>query len=154
MSYNQKQQELSPSASLIKKKSKQPNTSDKLDKMANTVTHFEDILRTELTAMRNEFASHISVVQSLCSKLDLLTGEMREQKKVVADHDGRVAALEQQVVDLQDRKCGWIAFRFRKGRPYGLFENIVTDVAPISGGQRDWSGASASRVHKALLKSR
>ncbi len=28
---------------------------------------------------------------------------MREQKKVVADHDRRVAALEQQVVDLQDR---------------------------------------------------
>ncbi len=52
--------------------------------MANTVTHFEDILRTEFTAMRNEFASHMSVVQSLCSKLDLLTREMREQKKVVA----------------------------------------------------------------------
>ncbi len=50
--------------------------------------------------MRNEFASHMSVVQSLCSKLDLLTGEMREQKK--ADHDRWVAALEQQVVDLQD----------------------------------------------------
>ncbi len=29
--------------------------------------------------------------------------EMREQKKVVADHDRRVATLEQQVVDLQDR---------------------------------------------------
>ncbi len=52
--------------------------------MANTVTHFEDILGTEFTAMRNEFASHMSVVQSLCSKLDLLTREMREQKKVVA----------------------------------------------------------------------
>ncbi len=50
--------------------------------------------------MRNEFASHMSVVQSLCSKLDLLTEEMREQKKVVADHGRLVAALEQQVVDL------------------------------------------------------
>ncbi len=80
MSYNRKQQELSPSASPIKNISKPPNTSDKVGKMANTVTHFEDILRTELTAMRNEFASHMSVVQSLCSKLDLLTGKMREQK--------------------------------------------------------------------------
>ncbi len=77
MAYNRKQQELSPPASPIKKKSKPPNTSDMMDKMENTVTHFEDMLRTELTAMRNEFASHMSVVQSLCSKLDLLTGEMR-----------------------------------------------------------------------------
>ncbi|KAL0150122.1 hypothetical protein M9458_054549 [Cirrhinus mrigala] len=103
MAYNRKQQDLSPSASPIKKKSKSPNSSDMVDKMANTVAQFEDILRTELTAMRNEFASHMTVVQSLCSKLDLLTGELREQKKVVADHDKRVAALEQQVVDLQDR---------------------------------------------------
>lgn len=103
MAHNRKQQEMSPSASPIKKKPKPPTTGDMVDKMANTVAHFEDILRTELTAMRNEFASHMSVVQSLCSKLDLLTGEMREQKKVVADHDRRVAALEQQVVDLQDR---------------------------------------------------
>ncbi|ROL42273.1 LINE-1 type transposase domain-containing protein 1 [Anabarilius grahami] len=94
---------MSPSASPIKKKPKPPTTGDMVDKMANTVAHFEDILRTELTAMQNEFACHMSVVQSLCSKLDLLTGEMREQKKVVADHDRRVAALEQQVVDLQDR---------------------------------------------------
>ncbi|ROJ25287.1 hypothetical protein DPX16_20100 [Anabarilius grahami] len=93
---------MSPSASPIKKKPKPPNTGDMVDKMANTVAHFEDILRTELTVMLNEFASHMSVVQSLCSKLDLLTGEMREQKKVVADHDRRVAVLEQQVVDLQD----------------------------------------------------
>lgn len=87
MAHNRKQQEMSPSASPIKKKPKPPTTGDMVDKMANTVAHFEDILRTELTAMRNEFASHMSVVQSLCSKLDLLTGEMREQKKVVADHD-------------------------------------------------------------------
>lgn len=103
MSGNRKQQEMSQSASPIKKKSKPPITDDMVDKMANTVAHFEEILRSELTAMRNEFASHMSVVQSLCSKMDLLTGEMREQKKVVADHDRRVAALEQQVVDLQDR---------------------------------------------------
>lgn len=105
MSGNRKQQEMSPSASPIKKKCKPPapTTDDMVDKMANTVAHFEEILRSELSAIRNEFASHMSVVQSLCSKMDLLTGEMREQKKVVADHDRRVAALEQQVVDLQDR---------------------------------------------------
>ncbi len=100
MAYNRKQQELSPSASPIKKKSKPPNTSDMMDKMANTVTHFEDMLRTELTAMQNEFASHMSVVQSLCSKLDLLTGEMREQKFSQITIR-RVATLEQQVVNLQ-----------------------------------------------------
>ncbi len=105
MACNRKQQELSPSASPIKKKSKPPNTSDMMDKMANTVTHFEDMLRTELTAMRNEFASHMSVVQSLCSKLDLLTGEMREQK-LSQITIRRVAALDQQVMNLQDRnKC-------------------------------------------------
>ncbi len=49
MAYNRNQQELSPSASPIKKKSKPPTASDMVDKMANTVTHFEDILRTELT---------------------------------------------------------------------------------------------------------
>ncbi|RXN12117.1 LINE-1 type transposase domain-containing 1 [Labeo rohita] len=103
MAYNRKQQDMSPSASPIKKKSKSPNTSDMVDKMANAVAQFEDILRTELTGMRNKFASHMTVVKLLCSKLDLLTGEMREQKKVVADHDRRVATLEQQVVDLQDR---------------------------------------------------
>ncbi|ROL42097.1 hypothetical protein DPX16_22313 [Anabarilius grahami] len=73
---------MSPSASPIKKKPKPLTRGDMADKMANTVAHFEDILRTELTAMRNEFASHMSVVQSLCSKLNLLTGEMREQKKL------------------------------------------------------------------------
>ncbi len=102
MAYNLKQQELSPLASPIKKKSKLPTASDMMDKMANTVTHFEDILRTELTAMRNEFTSHMSVVQSLCFKLDLLTGKMREQKTVIANHDRHVVVLEQKVVDLQD----------------------------------------------------
>lgn len=53
--------------------------------------------------MLNEFASHMSVVQSMCSKLNLLTGEMRAQKKVFADHDRRVTALEQKVVNLKDR---------------------------------------------------
>ncbi len=68
MAHNRKQQELSPSASLIKKKSKPSTTSDMVDKMANTVIHFEDILRTELMAMRNESASHMSVVHSLHCK--------------------------------------------------------------------------------------
>ncbi|KAL1258991.1 hypothetical protein QQF64_009568 [Cirrhinus molitorella] len=60
--------------------------------MTNTVARFEDILRTELMAMQNKLASHMSVVQLLCSKLDFVTGEMREQKKVVAGHNRRVAA--------------------------------------------------------------
>ncbi len=92
MAYSHKQQAFSQSASPIKKKIKLLNMSDMVDKRPKTVTHFEDILRTELMAMQNEFASHMSVVQSLCSKLDLLTGEMGEQKKVVADHDRQVAA--------------------------------------------------------------
>ncbi len=32
--------------------------------------------------MQIEFASHMSAVQSLCAKLDLLTGEMRELQKL------------------------------------------------------------------------
>ncbi len=41
-----------------------------------------------------------------------------------------------------------------KGWPNGLFEKVATEVTPVSGRQRDWSGASASRVHKALLSDR
>ncbi|KAL1276806.1 hypothetical protein QQF64_036429 [Cirrhinus molitorella] len=143
MAHNRKPQELSPLASPIKKKSKPPTSIDMVDKMANTVAHFEDILKTELTVMRNEFASHMSVVQSLCSKLDLLTGEMREQKKVVADHDRRVTALEQQVVDLQDRsrrsnlRLIGLPEGAEKDDPVGFFEKVASDVAAVSGGQRD-----------------
>ncbi len=67
---------------------------------------------------------------------------MREQKKVVADHDRRVASLKQQVVDLQDRSrlsnlcLVGLPEVSRKGRPYGLLEKITTDVAPVSGGKR------------------
>ncbi len=39
MAYNRKQQELSPSASPIKKKSKLPTASDMMYKLSNTVTH-------------------------------------------------------------------------------------------------------------------
>ncbi len=64
MAYNRKQQELSPSASLIKKNSKPPNMSDMMDKMANTVTHFEDILRTELTAVEYVCVAYTQVYGS------------------------------------------------------------------------------------------
>ncbi len=96
MAYNRKQQELSPSAFPIKKKSKPPNTSNMVDKMAKTVTHFEDIIRTKLTAMRNKFTSHMSVVQSLFFKLDI-TGDERTKESC------RRSRLKNQLVDLQDR---------------------------------------------------
>ncbi|KAL1274450.1 hypothetical protein QQF64_027264 [Cirrhinus molitorella] len=71
------------------------------DNMAITIKRFEDILKTELAAMRSEFSSHMTTVQNMCSKVDLI-GEQREQKKVINKHTGRLDALEQQVIDLQD----------------------------------------------------
>ncbi|XDV45317.1 hypothetical protein PO909_013435 [Leuciscus waleckii] len=73
------------------------------DNMETTIKRSEDILKTELTAMRTEFASHMTTVQNMCSKVDFLTGERREQKRVVNEQTWRLDALEQQVTDLQDR---------------------------------------------------
>ncbi len=73
--------------------------------MAITIKRFEDILKTELAAMRTEFASHMTTIQNMCSKVDFLIREQREQreKKVINEHTRRLDALEQQVTDLQDR---------------------------------------------------
>lgn len=73
------------------------------DNMAVTIKRFEDILKTELAAMCTEFTSHMTTIQNMCSKVDFLIGEQREQKKVINKHTGRLDALEQQVTDLQDR---------------------------------------------------
>ncbi len=60
-------------------------------------------MKAELTAMRTEFASHMTTIQNMCSKVDLLIGEQREQKKVINEHTGHLNALERQVTDLQNR---------------------------------------------------
>lgn len=39
----------------------------------------------------------------ICSKVDFLTGEQREQKKMINEHAWRLDSLEQQVTELQDR---------------------------------------------------
>ncbi len=49
--------------------------------MAVTIKRFEDILKAELVAMRTEFASHMTTIQNICSKVDFLIGEQREHKK-------------------------------------------------------------------------
>ncbi len=101
--------------------------------------------------MRNEFGSHMSVVQSLCSKLDLLTGEMREQKKVVADHDRRVAPLEQQVVDLQDRNRRSNLHLVRlpggseKDDPMGFLKRSLPTWLPSLAGKEIEAGRQTSR---------
>ncbi len=71
--------------------------------MAVTIKRFEDILKAELAAMHTEFASHMTTIQNICSKVDFLIGEQREQKKVIDEHTGHLDALEQQVTELQDR---------------------------------------------------
>ncbi len=68
-----------------------------------TIKRFEDILKAELAAMRTDFASHMTTIQNMCSKVDFLIGEQREQKKVINEHTLHLDALEQQVTDLQDR---------------------------------------------------
>ncbi len=70
--------------------------------MAITIKRFEDILKAKLAAMRTKFTSHMTTIQNMCSKVDFLIGEQREQKKVVNEHTRRLDALEQQVTDLQD----------------------------------------------------
>ncbi|KAL1279720.1 hypothetical protein QQF64_014320 [Cirrhinus molitorella] len=97
--------DFSPSSSPIKKKNKSATTAgraDMEDNMAITIKRSEDILKTELAAMCSEFSSHMTTVQNMCSKVDFLIGEQREQKKVINEHTGRLDALEQQVIDLQD----------------------------------------------------
>ncbi len=44
----------------------------------------------------------MTTIQNICSKVDFLVGEQREQKKVIGEHTRRLDALEQQVTDLQD----------------------------------------------------
>ncbi|KAL1255531.1 hypothetical protein QQF64_013592 [Cirrhinus molitorella] len=103
MSHSRNLADFSPSSSPIKKKNKSATTAgraDMEDNMAITIKRFEDILKTELAAMRSEFSSHMTTVQNMCSKVDFLIGE---QKKVINEHTGRLDALEQQVIDLQDR---------------------------------------------------
>ncbi len=105
MSYSGKLAYLSPSSSPIKKKTKSAaaaGRADMEDKMAITMKQFEDILKTELAAMCTEFASHMTTIQNMCSKVDFLIGEQREQKKVIDEHTMRLDAFEQQVTDLQD----------------------------------------------------
>lgn len=106
MSHNRKLAYSSPSSSPLKKKTKSAAAAGRVDmedNMAITIKRFEDILKTELAAMRAEFTAHMTALQSLCSKVDFLTGEQREQKKVVNEHTRRLDGLEQQVTDLQDR---------------------------------------------------
>ncbi len=50
-----------------------------------------------------EFASHMTTIQNMCSKVDFLIGEQGEEKKVINEHTRHLDALEQQVTDLQDR---------------------------------------------------
>lgn len=63
--------------------------------MATTIKRFEDILKTELTAMHCKFAFHMITIQNMC--------QQRDQKQVVNEHTSRLDALEQQVTDLEDR---------------------------------------------------
>ncbi len=37
----------------------------------------------------------MTTIQNMCSKVDLLIGEQREQKKVINEHTMRLDALEQ-----------------------------------------------------------
>ncbi len=61
--------------------------------MAITIKRFEDILKTELAAMRTEVSSHVTTIQNMCSKVNFLIGEQREQKKVINEHTRRLDAL-------------------------------------------------------------
>ncbi len=105
MSHSWKLAYLSPPSSPNKKKTKPAAAAGRAnieDNMAITIKRFEDILKAELAAMHTEFASHMTTIQNICSKVDFLIGERREQKKVISEHTGRLDALEQQVTDLQD----------------------------------------------------
>ncbi len=43
--------------------------------MVITIKRFEDIFKTELAAMHTEFTSHMTTIQTMCSKVDVLIGE-------------------------------------------------------------------------------
>ncbi len=123
MSHSRKLAYLSPSSSPIEKKTKPAaaaGRADMEDNMAITIKRFED-MKTELSAKRTEFPSHMTTIQNMCSKVDFLIGEQRKQKKVINEHTGRLDALEQQVTDLQDRS------RRSNLRLLGLLEGVEKD---------------------------
>ncbi len=124
MSHSRKLAYLSPSSSPIKKKTKSAAAAGRVDmedNMAITIKRFEDILKTQLAAMHTKFTSHMNTIQNMCSKVDFLIGEQREQKKVINEHTRHLDALEQQVTDLQDRS------RFSNLRLLGLTEGAEKD---------------------------
>ncbi|MGH0156498.1 UNVERIFIED_CONTAM: hypothetical protein FKN15_060003 [Acipenser sinensis] len=47
------------------------------------------LFKTEISALRADLTIQISTVQKLISKLDLVAGEQREQKKILNAHDGK-----------------------------------------------------------------
>ncbi len=110
------QRGLSPSASPVGRRSWPPNTGDVVDRMASAVAHFGDVLGAGLVAVRGEFASRMSVVQSLCSGLDLLArgeggwGSGGGLSRIAV---GGWPRLGRRVVDLQDHDGGlnWFCFR-------------------------------------------
>ncbi|MGH0150822.1 UNVERIFIED_CONTAM: hypothetical protein FKN15_018698 [Acipenser sinensis] len=96
----------SPSASPSGKKFREFDSSE-LAKMAELLSQSMEqqalLFKTENSALRADLTIQISTVQKLISKLDLVAGEQREQKKILIAHDGKLEFLERKVVSLEDR---------------------------------------------------
>lgn len=88
--------------------------------MADTLERLECVVKSEMATMRSELSSHMT---TMCSKIDLLTGEQREQRKTLNSHAQRLDTIEQQLVDLQDRS------RRNNLRLLGLPEGMEKDDA-------------------------
>lgn len=93
----------SPSASPSGKKFREFD-SPELAKMAELLSQSMEqqalLFKTEISALRADLTIQISTVQKLISKLDLVAGEQREQKKILNAHDGKLEFLERKVVSL------------------------------------------------------
>lgn len=120
MSLGRKQSPCTPNSSPSKKKAKS-DSSPPLYTMADPIARLEKTLMAEFSIMREEFTNHMATFQGVCSKLDFLMGEQREQKKMLSEHTSRLDTLERLVTDIQDRS------RRNNIRIIGLPEGVEKD---------------------------
>lgn len=122
MSVARKQLTLTPSSTSQKRKAKPADGRAKPASasigMEDAMERLECILKSEMATMRSELSTHMA---TMCSKIDALSGEQRDQKKILHSHDKRLDTVEQQLVELQDRS------RRNNLRLIGLPEGLEKD---------------------------
>lgn len=82
-----------------KKKSKLEDNFANAANMAGSIARLKQVLKSELAALKDDLSSYITMV---CLKIDFITGEQREQMKIINSRAWWLDTFEQRLVDLQD----------------------------------------------------